>query len=327
MAALGLSATLLAVSACSDDAPEGGETAAPPSAGPSSAAASASPSAKESVKPSKDLSAITVKGKAPDAPKVTFESPWAINKSQNKVLSKGDGAKVPKGGFIEVNYQGINGRTGEVFDESYSGGEPVAFNVDGVVAGFKKGLVGQQAGSRVLLAMPGKDGYDEQGGNPQAGIEVGDSLIFVVDIVSTQLSGPEGTAVPPKKGLPTVSGDTPKITIPKGDPPKKLVTQPLIKGSGKKVGENDAVTVNYRGVAWSDSKVVEDSYDAGPETGELSTLIEGWKKGLTGQKVGSRVLLVVPPDQAYPDGNESPRVDKGETLVYVVDILFTQPTR
>lgn len=324
-AALTLSASLLLVTACSDDEPEGGESAAP-SAVPPSAAPSASPSAQESVEPSKNLDAITVKGEAPDPPQVTFEAPWAIDKSQNKVLEQGDGDKVPDGGFVEVNYQGINGRTGEPFDDSYSRGAPVAFNVDGVVAGFKKGLVGQQVGSRVLLAMPGEDGYDEQGGQPDAGIEVGDSLIFVVDIVSTQLSGPDGEEVAPKDGLPTVSGDTPKISIPDGDPPKELVSQPLIKGEGKEVGETDAVTVNYRAVTWSDGKVVEDSYGKAPETGELSTLIEGWKTGLAGQTVGSRMLLVVPPDQAYPDGNESPRIDKGETLVYVVDLLFTQPT-
>ncbi len=68
--------------------------------------------------------------------------------------------------------------------------------------GFSKGLTGQKQGSRVLIAMPGADGYDASGGSPQAGIEVGDTLIFVVDIEATTLSGPEGTAVAPKAGLP-----------------------------------------------------------------------------------------------------------------------------
>ena len=42
------------------------------------------------------------------------------------------------------------------------------------------------------------------GGNPQAGIEVGDTLIFVVDLVDVQLAGPKGSTVQPKAGLPTV---------------------------------------------------------------------------------------------------------------------------
>jgi peptidylprolyl isomerase len=39
--------------------------------------------------------------------------------------------------------------------------------------------------------------------------------------------------------------------------------------------------------------------------------------------VGSRVLLVVPPAQAYPSGNPRSDIKVGETMVYVVDILFS----
>jgi peptidylprolyl isomerase len=47
-------------------------------------------------------------------------------------------------------------------------------------------------------------------------------------------------------------------------------------------------------------------------------------KGLEGQTVGSRVLLVIPPSDGYPDGNATPSIKPGETLVMVVDLLFTQ---
>jgi peptidylprolyl isomerase len=36
------------------------------------------------------------------------------------------------------------------------------------------------------------------------------------------------------------------------------------------------------------------------------------------------VLLVIPPAQGYPDGNASPQIGKNETLVFVVDLLFSQ---
>ena len=72
-----------------------------------------------------------------------------------------------------------------------------------MVPGFSKGLTGQKQGSRVLIAMPGTDGYDSSGGNPQAGIEVGDTLIFVVDIVAVPLEGPEGDeGRPPRRACP-----------------------------------------------------------------------------------------------------------------------------
>ncbi len=50
-------------------------------------------------------------------------------------------------------------------------------------------------------------------------------------------------------------------------------------------------------------------------------------KGLTGQTVGSRVLLIVPPADGYPDGNASPKIEKGTTLVLVVDLLFAAPSQ
>ena len=62
----------------------------------------------------------------------------------------------------------MNGRTGKKFDESFTNGQPVAFSLAQVVPGFSKGLVGQHKGSRVVIAMPGKDGYDPMGGNPQS---------------------------------------------------------------------------------------------------------------------------------------------------------------
>ena len=329
---LGLSASLL-VAACGAE-----EAAAPtpsPSAPTSSAAPtpSASPSATPSptptpkpIKASDNLDAIKVTGEFGQPPKVTVKAPWAIDQTRTEVLTPSDGSPIKAGQSVEVNYYGVDGRTGKTFDESFSRGAPIAFNLAGVVPGFSKGLEGQRQGSRVLIAMPGKDGYDVSGGNPQAGIEVGDSLIFVVDVVTVQLPGPEGTPVKPKAGLPTVTDKdgAPEITVPKADPPTTLQVQPLIKGKGRKVGENDQVTFNYRWIRWSDGKLLEESYGGEPATAALSGLLPGMVKGLTGQTVGSRVLLVIPPAEGYPDGNPTPSIGPGETLVMVVDLLFTQ---
>src|SRR5690606_33882440 len=130
----------------------------------------------------------------------------------------------------------------------------------------KKGLVGQKQGSRVLIAMPGKDGYDASGGTQDGSIQVGDTLIFVVDIVSIPLTGPEGEAVKPAAGLPKVTdkGGKPEISIPKSDPPKELKAQTLIKGKGKKVAETDQVTINYRWQAWKDGRMLEETYGDKP---------------------------------------------------------------
>jgi peptidylprolyl isomerase len=278
------------------------------------------------VPPSSNFDNVTVTEEYGKAPKVTVKSPWAIDKTRSKVLTPSKGVEVKEGQTVEVNYTGVNGRTGKTFDSSFARGAPVAFSLAQVVPGFSKGLVGQRQGSRVVIAMPGSDGYDSAGGSPQIGVEVGDTLIFVVDLVTVQLKGPEGTPVKPKPGLPTVTDKNgrPEITVPKTDPPTTLQVQPLIQGKGKKVGENDQITFNYRWVRWSDGKLLEETYGTEPATAALSGLVPGMVKGLTGQPVGSRVLLVIPPADGYPDGNATPSVKPGETLVMVVDLLFTQ---
>jgi peptidylprolyl isomerase len=330
-AVLGLTASLLFLFGCGDDEPATDAASPTPAAAPTSASPSASPTPTPTPKPkqikaSNNFDKITVTGGYGEEPKVKVASPWAIDKTRTKVLEPGKGPVVGEGQSVEVNYYGVNGRTGKKFDESFSTGQPVAFSLAQVVPGFSKGLAGQRQGSRVLIAMPGVDGYDPMGGNPQAAIEVGDTLIFVVDLVDVQLAGPEGSTVPPKEGLPTVTdkGGKPEVTIPESAPPTTLQVQPLIKGKGKKVGANDAITFNYLWVRWSDGKVLEETYGGKSATAELSGLLPGMVKGLTGQTVGSRMLLVIPPADGYPDGNATPSIKPGETLVIVVDLLFTQ---
>jgi peptidylprolyl isomerase len=330
-AVLGLAASLLFLFGCSEDEPAADAASPSPAATPSSASPSPSPTPAKTPKPkqikaSNNFDKVTVTGGFGEAPKVKVDAPWAIDKTRTKVLDASNGPAVSEGQGVEVNYYGVNGRTGKKFDESFSTGQPVAFNLAQVVPGFSKGLVGQHKGSRVLIAMPGQDGYDPMGGNPQAGIEVGDTLIFVVDLVDVQLAGPEGSKVAPKEGLPTVTetGGKPEITIPESAPPTTLEVQPLIKGEGKKVGANDTITFNYVWVRWSDGKVLEESYSGKPANAPLSGLLPGMVKGLEGQTVGSRVLLVIPPADGYPDGNATPSIKPGETLVMVVDLLFRQ---
>ncbi len=115
----------------------------------------------------------------------------------------------------------------------------------------------------------------------------------------------------------------PEVTVPKTAPPKTLVVQPVIKGDGPKVGAADLLTFDYAWYTW-DGKLVESSYAAEPGSAELAKLLPGLRKGLVNQTVGSRVLLIVPPADGYPNGNASPKIEKNTTLVFVVDILFTQ---
>ncbi|GAB3925133.1 peptidylprolyl isomerase [Microlunatus endophyticus] len=311
------------------------------SASPSATtSASPSPSATPTVKPSTNLDAIKVKGSYGKAPKITVKHPWAINKTQSKVLSKGKGAKVTGTATVGVDYSGWDGRTGKEFDSSFDKSfghqQTTYFPLDQVVAGFKKGLQGHHVGDRVLIAMTGKDGYDSSGGNAQAGINVGDSLIFVVDIESATLPSATGTTVKPKSGLPTVTmvDNAPKVTIPSTAAPTKTTVQPLIKGTGAKVKSTDLVTTRSVTVLWNGGKVVDNSWKTpfapqqDPSTGAVTpTRLKAMQTAMVGQPVGSRLLIVFPPGKGYPNGDKSQGIAKTDTVVMVVDILFTQPAQ
>ncbi len=112
------------------------------------------------------------------------KAPKPDGKLHSAVLIEGTGATVAKGQTITVNYLGQVYGGKKPFDESYSKGQPTSFGIGTgqVIPGWDKTLVGQHVGSRVLLAIPPKDGYGKQG-QPSAGIKGDDTLYFVVDIL------------------------------------------------------------------------------------------------------------------------------------------------
>jgi hypothetical protein len=115
------------------------------------------------------------------APLVKVDGPFSVTETQVHTLKAGDGPVVADTAKVSVCYMGVNGRDGSVFDSSYERGEPAEFPLNGVVPGFQKAIAGQKVGSTVAVAMTSADGYPE--GQPSAGIQKGDSLIFAIKIL------------------------------------------------------------------------------------------------------------------------------------------------
>jgi peptidylprolyl isomerase len=108
-------------------------------------------------------------------------APFSVTETQVHTLKPGDGPVVAATAKVFVCYMGVNGRDGSVFDSTYERGAPIDFSLDGVVPGFQKAIAGQKVGSSVAVAMTSADGYPE--GQPSAGIQPGDTLIFVIKIL------------------------------------------------------------------------------------------------------------------------------------------------
>jgi hypothetical protein len=117
-----------------------------------------------------------------NAPLITVTQPFSVTETAVHTLRAGDGPVVAPTATVSVCYMGVNGRDGRVFDSAYERGTPTQFPLDGVVPGFQKAIAGQKVGSTVGVAMSSADGYPD--GQPQAGIQKGDSLIFAIKILS-----------------------------------------------------------------------------------------------------------------------------------------------
>jgi FKBP-type peptidyl-prolyl cis-trans isomerase len=115
------------------------------------------------------------------APLIKVEAPFSVTETQVHTLVAGDGPVVADTATVFVCYMGVNGRDGTVFDSTYEQGAPIDFSLDGVVPGFQKAIAGQKVGSTVAVAMIPADGYPE--GQPSAGIQPGDTLIFAIKIL------------------------------------------------------------------------------------------------------------------------------------------------
>jgi peptidylprolyl isomerase len=126
---------------------------------------------------------IAVTGSTDTAsPYVKVDGPFSVTETQVHTLQAGDGPVVADTAAVSVCYMGVNGRDGTVFDSSYERGTPVEFPLDGVVAGFQKAIAGQKVGSTVAVAVTSADGYPA--GQPAAGIQPGDTLIFAIKILN-----------------------------------------------------------------------------------------------------------------------------------------------
>jgi peptidylprolyl isomerase len=316
-------AGLVTLAACGDDKSD-------------SAKASSSPSASASAaKPPKivdgPLPAITAGVKFDEKPTVAKGSGDPSKNLAVKTVIAGTGRTVAEGDYIQANYLGQIWKTAKVFDNSYDRKTPLVIQLtpQGIIDGWRYALTGKKAGSRVQMAVPPTWGYGKQG-NAQAGIKGDDTLVFVVDIQNTfnAKSSAKGKNVPQNDAkLPKVStntdGKAPTIDIPKVDPPTGLAATYIIEGDGPEVAADDSLLVQYKGVIWDTGKEFDSSYsrDALSSFG-MQQVVKGWQQGMEGKKVGSRLLIVIPPKLGYgdtpPSGSD---IKKDSTMVFTVDIL------
>lgn len=159
--------------------PTVGASVPPASAsGPAPACAAGSPEAT-----SYSCVNVTVTGAKDAEPTITLDEGFGpATALQVADVYEGSGTPVAAGDTLTVNYVGMGQQSGQVFDSSWTRGEPATFPLPNVIQGWQEGLVGAKPGGRRLLVIPGSLGYGPEGSGTTIGPD--ETLVFVVDIIS-----------------------------------------------------------------------------------------------------------------------------------------------
>ena len=238
-------------------------------------------------------------------PRWTGRASSRPKKPETKVLIEGDGKEVADGDKVEVNVWIGNGYTQkEAYTTYEKGGSPETFTVDDQLSPvFKDALVGQTIGSRVAVVTPSSEVFGEAG-NAQMDIGNQDSVVIVLDLMEM--------FQPPRAPKDVGANRMPKVVEEKGDPvsldftglpePKadaNLLRYVVKEGDGEALTTTSTVTADYLGMVYKGKEPFDESFSKEPAEFSLDQVVQGVDLRLAGLKVGTRVLLQIPPALGY----------------------------
>ena len=270
------------------------------------------------------LDAVTIAGDLGSAPKVTWKGEMSADKIEVSTLTTGDGEEVQDGDEVSTNIWIGNGFTQQKAFSTYDQGQPENITLDeNLTPAFADALKGATIGSRVAVTASSEEAFGATG-NPQLGIGNKDTVLIIIDLME-MYTPPKPVDVPTSKvpGLILEKGEPVGLDF-KGLPEPKadgdLLRSIVKEGKGKTVTSSMTVTANYLGQVYGAKVPFDESYSKKPVPFSLTGVVQGWTLGLSGVKVGSRVLLEIPPALGYGSQSQS-NIPANSTLYFVVDII------
>ena len=153
-------------------------------------------------------------------------------------------------------------------------------------------------------------------------------LLAVIVLAGCGSSASPNSAASNPNGSVAVSGafgTAPTVKIPAAKASGKLAIKTVIKGTGPVLGASDSFVGNYAVYIWSGAshkEVLSTFSTKAPQVLAANVGLVGLKEALTGARMGSRVLAVLPPKDAYGSkGNSQIGVKPSDTIVFVVDLI------
>ena len=291
---------------------------------------------------------VTASGSIGTKPNTHIPTPTTSSKIENSVVSAGNGLILGKGDIAEISSILYSGKTGKIVGAtsqtaSYSNSTavqvPVGDSSTVLPLTVTKALQCARVGSRIVTVLSAAKVYGSASAASSAGQSANTTMILVTDIGDGYRGRATGVLQPLQAGFPSVvtSGDgTPGLTLDLQEPPKTLQSEVVRGGSGVKVKAGQKVLLQVQGVEWTDpapTKTFDSTWtDHTPRFYSLTALAptaggqfldKGSVKALVGQRVGSQVMVVVPPKAGYPTGKVPSGYPTGSTLIFVYDILGT----
>lgn len=256
---------------------------------------------------------VTVDGKFGSASTAEFELGQKVEEAQRTVLEEGDGKTISDGDYVSYALSAFDGDSGErLGDAGYAEGELLPAQLS--AAAPMGQLIGcATVGSRLSVVFPTT--------------EEGAAQYYILDVLDVVPLAAWGEEQSPVDGMPKVelaADGQPSIEIPEGDAPAELQISVLKEGDGIAVEDGDTTLLQYYGVDWATGESFDSSWANGNAISiQGNTYVPGFVQALAGQKVGSQVLVVIPPALAYGEEGSSEHELAGKTLVFVIDILAT----
>jgi peptidylprolyl isomerase len=282
-------------------------------------------------------SLVTAEGSFGVKPTVEFPTPLVVTKPEVSVIDEGDGRQIRAGDQVDYTFAELTGK-----DAQDLSGDAAASRIQAGLDddALSEALVCTHVGDRIAVVATVEQSHGAGAGG--ASLADSDTIVLVVDISAAYIGKADGFNQLPKDGMPTVVtavDGTPGITVPAQDPPKDTQIGLIKAGDGAKVKKDEQVVLHYSFWTWPTDVGGEPVPVSGGSTWENHTaqnlplksiadgggVPQGLYDAILGQRVGSQVIVVIPPgkDSFSPD-NLPGGVTTDSTVIFVVDILGIQ---
>ncbi|HWM34023.1 MAG TPA: hypothetical protein VNR36_07270 [Pseudolysinimonas sp.] len=284
-------------------------------------------------------STVTATGDVGSKPDVDFPTPLIAKTPEVSVLTRGDGAQIGQNGQVDYAISWFDGSTGALqqavgYGEPGSDDTPARSAVGLSAYAISQALTCTRVGDRIALTATYSEAFPPDDPSKQDDT----TMVYVIDVLASYADRATGFNQLPQDGLPvvvTAPDGTPAIALGTVERPTTTRIETVKGGSGATVREDSRVVAHLRLWGWPG--------DTGGEPAELAStwgksqqavtltledsakniIPPGIVRALTGAKVGSQLLVVIPPGD---DGYQTPPQGVGAdtTMIWVVDILGIQ---